>query len=108
MAKQHALEPTQSNINTMLIITTSHIRKYYKHNYTSSQYQNENQTTFNLIFPRQYKLKWKTITLNHNLTYNMILKQHEAACHPYVIELNMLHEIVKPCIYMPWNKVRTQ
>ena len=49
------LNQSQINISDMLTMTTSNIKKYYKHDYTLSQYQNENQTIFNLIFPRQCK-----------------------------------------------------
>ena len=41
----------------------------------------------------------KTIALNHILTYNMILKQHEATRRPYVFKLSILYKIVKPYTY---------
>ena len=55
------------------------------------------------MFPKTSNLKErkenKTIALNHILTYNMILKQHEATCRPYVFKLSILYEIVKPYTY---------
>ena len=46
-----------------------------------------------------HKLKGKTITLKLKSSLQHDLKQHEAICQPYVIKLNMLHEIVKPYIH---------
>ena len=57
---------------------------------------------FNLYFKKsnlKERKENKTITLNHILTYNMVLKQHEATHHPYVTKLSTLYEIVKLYTY---------
>ena len=46
------LKPTQSNLNDMLIMITSHIQEYHNRDHTSSQNQNENHNIINLIFSR--------------------------------------------------------
>ena len=44
-------------------------------------------------------LRKKTTMLKLKSSFQHDLKQYEAICQPYGMELNVLHEIIKPYIY---------
>ena len=48
--------------------------------------------------PHKLKEK-KTTMLKLKSSFQHDLKQYEAICQPYGMELNVLHEIIKPYIY---------